>query len=128
MSRLSGRFRRPSSPVRDRLVGDLRDARRLEREGDLDASWALLEGAHVLSQPWATWHVRVHLAMLAVGTRQRDGREVTGQLIRLVVAGPGSLTGRYPLGNTGRARVPATQPMPMPDDLRELLDASGRPG
>ena len=37
------------------------------------------------------------------------------------MAGPGSATGRYPLGNTGRANVSATKPMPIPDDLAELL-------
>jgi hypothetical protein len=59
--------------------------------------------------------------MLGVAWRERDRREVTGQLVRLVVAGPGSATGRYPVGNSGRARVPATLPMPLPDDLAALL-------
>jgi hypothetical protein len=45
------------------------------------------------------------------------------QLARIIVAGPGTATGRYPLGNTGRADVPATQPMPAPDDLADLLAA-----
>jgi len=38
------------------------------------------------------------------------------------VAGPGSLSGRYPTGNTGRARVPATQPMPIRSDLAKMLE------
>ncbi|HYN35045.1 MAG TPA: DUF3703 domain-containing protein [Ilumatobacteraceae bacterium] len=80
----------------------------------------------MLSQPWAWWHIRVHSAMFAAGVRERDAREVWGQLVRLVVAGPGSLTRRYPIGNTGRARVPATQPMPIPHELAELLDNAGR--
>jgi hypothetical protein len=29
--------------------------------------------------------------------------------------------GRYPIRNTGRARVPASQPMPVREDLAELL-------
>jgi hypothetical protein len=41
----------------------------------------------------------------------------------MIVAGPGSATGRDPLGNTGRAKVPATEPMPLPDDLTALLAA-----
>ena len=60
--------------------------------------------------------------MLVVGWRTRDRAEIGGQILRLVVAGPGSLTGSYPEGNTGRADVPATQPMPVPDDLRVLLE------
>jgi hypothetical protein len=30
-----------------------------------------------------------------------------------------------PAGNTGRANVSATKPMPIPDDLRRLLEISG---
>jgi hypothetical protein len=41
--------------------------------------------------------------------------------VRLTVAGPGSLTGRYPVGNTGGARVNALTPMPIPADLAPLL-------
>ncbi len=115
-----------TTEIRDRLRLDLAEARDARRSGEHWRGWRLLEDAHVLSQPWARWHVRVHLAMLAAGVRERDVREVWGQLVRLVVAGPGSMTRRYPMGNTGRARVPATQPMPIPDDLAELLGNSGR--
>lgn len=90
--------------------------------GEIDRAWALLEEAHVLSQPWARPHVRVHLAMLGLGWRTRDRREVVGQVIRTLVAGPGSLSGRYPGGNIGRATVPATQSMPVPAELRGLLE------
>jgi len=41
----------------------------------------------------------------------------------MLVAGPGSTSGRYPPGNIGRATVPATQPMPIPEHLQALLDA-----
>jgi hypothetical protein len=83
--------------------------------------WTALERAHILSQPWVRPHLRAHVAMLGVAWREHDRREITGQLVRLLVAGPGSATGRYPVGNTGRARVPATLPMPIPDDLAALL-------
>lgn len=67
-------------------------------------------------------HVRVHLRMLAFGLRRRDPVEVFGQLLRVLVAGPGSLLGRAPLGNTGGARVGILTPMPIPEDLRAMLD------
>jgi len=76
-----------------------------------------------LSQPWAWPHTRVHAAMLRAAWRERDRREAFGQLVRLVVAAPGSVSGRYPAGNTGRASVPLTAPMPLPADLAALLDA-----
>jgi len=109
--------------VRERFAADLRSAQVAASNGTIDDAWALLEEAHVLSQPWAWPHMKVHAAMLTVGWRTRDRREVAGQLLRLVVAGPGSLSGRYPEGNTGRADVPATRPMPIPADLRLLLEA-----
>lgn len=108
--------------VAARFKADVRSARAAARAGDEGAAWALLEEAHVLSQPWARPHVKVHAAMLALGWRTHDRREVAGQLLRIVAAGPGSLTGRYPDGNTGRSSVPATRPMPVPDDLRTLLE------
>lgn len=86
-----------------------------------DESWTALERAHVLSQPWPWAHVRVHAAMLRAAVRERDATEVLGQVVRLAVAGPGSATGRYPVGNTGRSRVGLTEVMPVPADLVPLL-------
>ena len=99
-------------------------ARHARSTGDHAAEWAHLERAHILSQPMPVAHVRTHLAMLAFAIRRRDRREITGQLIRAIVAGPGSAVRRYPLGNTGGANVSAVAPMPIPDDLRGVLDAT----
>jgi hypothetical protein len=96
-------------------------ARAARRRGDAAAEWRHLERAHILSQPIASIHVRTHIAMLAAGVRRGDVHEVVGQLLRLTVAGPGSLTGRYPVGNTGGADVNALTPMPIPDDLAPFL-------
>jgi hypothetical protein len=91
------------------------------RRGDCAGEWKHLERAHILSQPMVVPHLRTHAAMLSAGLRRHDGREVVGQLLRLVVAGPGSLTGRYPVGNTGGADVSALAPMSIPEDLRPYL-------
>ena len=64
--------------------------------------------------------------MFVTAILQRDVREVRGQLSRIAVAGPGSLSGRYPTGNTGRARVRATQPMPIAGELAEVLHRAGQ--
>jgi hypothetical protein len=84
--------------------------------------WPALERAHIASQPWAWPHTRVHAAMLRLAWRERDRTEIVGQLIRLVVAGPGSLAGRYPPGNTGRTTMGLTEHGPIPADLVDLLD------
>jgi hypothetical protein len=106
----------------DAAWSDERAAARTARElGDTTAEWRHFERAHILSQPRALLHLRTHIAMLGAGIRRHDRREIVGQLLRLVVAGPGSLTGRYPVGNTGGADVNALTPMPIPDDLVPFL-------
>jgi hypothetical protein len=97
-------------------------ARAARSGGDPRGEWSHLERAHILSQPMAVPHVRTHAAMLAYGLRHRDRGEVLGQLLRLVVAAPGSWTGHYPIGNTGGADVSAILPMAIPGDLQAVLD------
>lgn len=91
------------------------------RATDRDGTFRHLERAHVLSQRLTFWHARVHLRMLAHGLRHRDYREVFGQVARTLAA---LLFSRLwvPVGNTGGANVSAFRPMPLPDDLRALLD------
>jgi hypothetical protein len=115
----------PRHSLREAWSQELAAATTARAEGDTAGEWRHLERAHILSQPMAGPHVRTHAAMLAYGFRRRDRREVVGQLVRLVVAGPGSWTGRYPLGNTGGADVSAVEPMPVPDDLRAILESAG---
>ena len=117
---------RPTEQIRTRLQQNLIESRQARKSKDFDRCWTLLEDAHVLSQPWAWLHVRVHGSMFVTAMMQRDVREVRGQLSRIAVAGPGSLSGRYPTGNTGRARVPATQPMPIAGELAEVLQRAGQ--
>ena len=106
------------SRVRERYEAEIDRGRALAGA----EAWDALRVAHVLSQPWAGPHTRVHWMMLVRGWRERDRREVLGQVLRLVVAAPASWTGRYPVGNTGSADVPARLPMPIPGELARLLD------
>ena len=86
-----------------------------------DDPWPSLERAHLLSQPWAWPHTRVHLAMLHLALTQRDRREILGQIIRLAVAGPGSLAGKYPPGNTGRSTMRLTETAALPADIGQAI-------
>lgn len=114
----------PMKPkLRAAFEAELREAHHSELRGDVSRAWRHLERAHVLSQEYAGPHVRVHCQMFAFGWRRRDVRELVGQLARILVAGPGSWLGRAPLGNTGGANVSILTPMPIPEDLRALLDA-----
>jgi hypothetical protein len=115
-----------TTEIRDTINRNLREAREARMFKDYDRCWALLEDAHVLSQPWVWMHVRVHGSMCVTGMAQRDVREVHGQVLRFLVGGPASAVGKYPMGNTGRARVPAKQPMPIRSDLAMMLERSGQ--
>lgn len=88
---------------------------------DLILAFHHLERAHILGQPWAGPHTWTHWMMLRVGWREDDPFEVTAQVFRLSTGWLLSLLGLLPVGNTGGGDVPATKPMPIPDDLQALM-------
>jgi hypothetical protein len=92
-----------------------------EQGGDFQAALSHLERAHILGQRSTVAHVRTHWRMLRVGARLGDRREVRGQVVRIVAA---LLFSRIwvPIGNSGRANVSATKPMPIPADLRRFFE------
>jgi hypothetical protein len=109
----------------DRIVPDAYEkevslARLALMSRDFDTCFAHLERAHVLSQRMTIRHTHVHGLMLVAGMRRRDCREVMGQVPRMLAS---VLFSRLwvPRGNTGRARVSALKPMPVPEDLRHLV-------
>ena len=118
----------PGSGPHDAGNRRLRDAVRREWDGsrlavsngELDTAFKHLERAHILSQRLTGMHVRTHLAMLALGWRRRDAREVLGQLSRTIAAACFSRIW-VPSGNTGGANVSAFRPMQVPADLEAIL-------
>ena len=89
--------------------------------GDDDRAWHHLERVHIVSQSYLGPHLSSHGAMMGFAIRRRDWSEVLGQMVRIILAPLGSLTGRLPVGNTGRSNVSAFAPMPIPSDLAEAL-------
>jgi Protein of unknown function (DUF3703) len=91
---------------------------------DEQRAWHHLERAHILGQLRFGLHIRSHLQMLGFAIALKDRREIFGQLVRLALAPLGNLTGRLPIGNTGRADVSAFMPMEIPEELqRQIKDA-----
>jgi hypothetical protein len=107
--------------LRRAFDSELSAAARAESNGETRQAWRHLERAHVLSQAYAWPHVRVHGRMFAFARRSGDLRELLGQLPRLLLAAPGSWTGRAPRGNTGGADVGIFTPMEVPAELEALL-------
>ena len=85
-------------------------------------AWKNLEEAHVLSQPYALWHVLVHFKMLVLALKTDDLSEIWGQFLRIMVAAPGSWLGKYPLGNTGRSDVSMFKPMPISNEIKSKME------
>jgi hypothetical protein len=99
---------------------EVKIARQALQRGDFGACYVHLERAHVLAQRMTCRHTYVHWLMLVVGARSHDFREVIGHVPRMVAS---ILFSRLwvPRGNSGRARVSAFAPMPVPEDLRHLV-------
>lgn len=89
---------------------------------DLDATFHHLERAHILGQRYYAPHLQTHIAMLWIGWRRRDVREILGQIIRMLAVTPAAIFKWVPIGNTGGANVSALKQMPIPDDLAVYFD------
>jgi hypothetical protein len=60
--------------------------------------------------------------MFQFGVKQKNVKEVLGQIPRLLVGGVKSFVGHIPVGNTGGANVPPLKPMEIPDDLAAIIN------
>lgn len=112
--------------IRPFVQHELDAARDARARHDAAGEFACLERAHVLSQADTLQHVRVHVAMLRWGLRQRSAREVFGQLLRIVGAATKTAFGLVPQGNTGGAGVSPFRRLPVAPELQRLIDAAGR--
>lgn len=78
--------------------------------------------AHILSQDNAFRHVYIHWLMLLFSFQMLGFSEVLAQALRIVVTIPGHLIGRVPKGNIGWGSVGLMQTMPIPEDLKEIVN------
>jgi len=110
-----------NSALRTAYLAELGSARAASARGESEVAFKRLARAHVLSQRHTWSHVHVHWLMLKLGKSSNDLHEVRGQVSRIIAA---AIFSRIwvPAGNTGRANVNAMKPMPIPDDLRLLLE------
>ena len=111
--RMSNRYRDPG--VAAVTVPDLLSAFSYEISAEYSCR------AHIVGQRSTRLHVRAHVAMLRVARRRGDRRELGGQLGRIIAAALFSRIG-VPEGNTGGANVSALKRMPVPDDLKHIIE------
>lgn len=92
-----------------------------EQAQHLEEKWLHLGRAHILSQFHAWPHFYIHWKMFQLAVKTFTIKEILGQIPRLILAIPGSLTKKAPKGNTGLSNVGIFTPMTIPNDLEEFL-------
>jgi hypothetical protein len=91
------------------------------RNGNLSIAWRHLERAHVIGQAYPFEHSYVHWKMLLFGFRIKSGKEIIGQIPRLLVGGVKSFVGKIPVGNTGGSNIPPLRSLPIEEDIQAIF-------
>lgn len=109
--------------VREHFNAELQRAKIAIAEQDFEAAWIALQRAHILGQTDAIAHFTAHWQMLRLAWRQRDLREVSGQILPTIVAVPLTLLyGRMRALRGGKANVDPSERMSVPEDLQQILN------
>ena len=93
--------------------------------GNLKSAWNHLERAHIIEQRYPYAHTYVHWKMLQFGFKIKSGKEIFGQIPRLIFGGVKSFVGKAPAGNPGGANVPPLKPFPIEEVLQEIFMKAG---
>lgn len=92
---------------------------------NLHAAWNHLERAHIIGQKYPYAHSYVHWKMLQFGFKIKSGKEILGQIPRLIFGGIKSFVGKIPVGNPGGANVPPLKPFPIEKELQDIFTKAG---
>lgn len=106
--------------LRDAYNHEMQLAKSMFKKQDYAQCYYHLERGHILGQRNYIPHVLNHFWMFKVGVKQRDLREVLGQVTRMIMS-IFSLISLVPKGNTGRARISPIKTMPIPSDLEDYF-------
>lgn len=99
---------------------EMKQAISLYQQKQFEAAFMHLERAHILGQAYIIPHTQSHWWMLKIGLNTRDTREILGQLPRILASIVFSRIW-VPIGNTGGAKVNPFKPMPISEDLQQVL-------
>ena len=92
---------------------------------NLKSAWNLLERAHIIGQKYPYAHTFVHWKMLQFGIKIKSGKEIIGQIPRLIFGGVKSFVGKILVGNPGGANVPPLKPFPIGKELQDIFAKAG---
>lgn len=111
--------------IKPSVQAELDAAASTESLGHFHTAFEHLKRAHVLAQSATGEHVRVHWRMFRFAVRNRMTGEAFGQAWRIVTAAFFTAFGLVPEGNTGGADVSGFRRMPVPQELRTLIETAG---
>lgn len=90
---------------------------------DFETAWIALQRAHILGQWDAIAHTIAHWHMLKLAWKQRDFREIRGQLMPVLLAVPLTLLhGQIRALRGGKANVNDAARMAIPEDIQQILN------
>lgn len=92
------------------------------QSGNFPDEFRHLESAHVLGQASTFHHIHVHWLMFKWGLRQKDLRECSGQVLRMLGALTKTAIGLVPSGNTGGSNISPFRSLPIKPELQEMID------
>lgn len=108
--------------VQEQFKAELGRAKTAIAAEDFEMAWSALQRAHILGQRDAVAHTIAHWNMLKLAWKQRDFREVTGQLLPTVLATPLTLLfGQMRSLRGGKANVNDLEEMEIPEDIQHIL-------
>jgi len=93
--------------------------------GNIRNAWNHLERAHIIGQKYPYTHTLVHWKMLKFGFKIKSGKEVFGQIPRLIFGGVKSFVGKIPIGNPEEANVPPLKSFSIDKELQDIFTNAG---
>lgn len=107
------------------FLAELKEYKSEMQKDNLQKAWQHLEKAHVIGQAYPYEHSYVHWKMLLFGIHIKNGKEILGQIPRLIFGGVKSFVGTIPVGNTGGANVPPLSPLPISEEIQVIFEKAG---
>ena len=109
--------------VREHFDAELGKAQIAIDEKNFESAWIALQRAHILGQTEPIAHTIAHWTMLKLAWRQRDVKEIAGQLMAMLLAIPLTLVaGQRRSLRDGRVNISDTQRMSIPEDIQQILN------
>ncbi|BAU15849.1 hypothetical protein LEP3755_64150 (plasmid) [Leptolyngbya sp. NIES-3755] len=109
--------------LQEHFDAELKKAKTAIAAQDCETAWIALQRAHILGQRDAVAHTIAHWNMLKLAWKQRDFREVSGQLLPVLIAAPLTLLyGQIRALRGGKANVNDSERMSIPEDIQQILN------